>query len=234
MSNIDKLIKSLQEAKAELEKSMNIAPGSASTNVTKQEIEKADTVRPDKGFGSVTVKDTTPKPANPAKPFGSVILKDEDMEKDAANPALAPKQVKVKQLQAQIDAGTYKPDSAKIAGAMVKEELSLSANGQWNLNKAAPKLTSHSADKEIKADWTKQAHKPVFEMSHVDSVAAMKDHGNAKQFAHGIVDNSNAKDETKHKIKSVINSSKNPLHLASAMSNHILAHQGLNVIGSKK
>lgn len=158
----------------------------------------------------------------------------EALAKDAANPKLAPKEVKIKQLQSQIDSGTYKPDSKKIAGAMLKEELMCSANGQWSLNKAAPKLSSHSADPEVKADWTKQAHKPVFNMDHVNQVAGMKDHKAAKTHAHGIVDASNAKDETKHKIKSVIDSSKNVGHLATAMSNHILAHQGLNVVGKKK
>lgn len=93
MDIIEQLIKSLEEAKAELSKNMNCAPG-------------AD--------------------ANMAK---------EELEKDAANPALAPKQVKVKQLQAQIDAGTYKPDSKKIAGAMLKEELVCSENGQWDIKK---------------------------------------------------------------------------------------------------
>ncbi len=44
------------------------------------------------------------------------------LNKDAANPKLAPKDVKVKQLQQQIDAGTYKPDPKKIADAMLKDE----------------------------------------------------------------------------------------------------------------
>lgn len=91
MDIIEKLIKSLEEAKAELSKNINCAPGAA-PNMTKEELEK-----------------------------------------DAVNPALAPKQVKIKQLQAQIDAGTYKPDSKKIADKMVKEELTCSENGQWNL-----------------------------------------------------------------------------------------------------
>ena len=128
MDNIEKLIKALEEAKVDLNKNMNCAPAPGTPNV-----EKADTVRPDKGYGKVTVKDTTPKPVNPAKPFGSVIVKAEELEKDSANPALAPKEVKIKQLQAQIDAGTYKPDSKKIADKMLKEELTCSENGQWNL-----------------------------------------------------------------------------------------------------
>lgn len=92
MDIIEQLIKSLQEAKAELEKNANCAPGM--------------------------------KP-NMAK---------EELEKDAANPALAPKEVKIKKLQGQIDAGTYKPDPKKIADKMLsKEELTCSENGQWNL-----------------------------------------------------------------------------------------------------
>jgi anti-sigma28 factor (negative regulator of flagellin synthesis) len=42
------------------------------------------------------------------------------MEKDAKDPKLAPRDRKVKQLQSQIDAGTYKPDAGKIAGAMLQ------------------------------------------------------------------------------------------------------------------
>jgi anti-sigma28 factor (negative regulator of flagellin synthesis) len=48
------------------------------------------------------------------------IGKSEDLRKDASNPKLAPKDVKVKQLQTQIDAGTYKPDANKIAGSMLQ------------------------------------------------------------------------------------------------------------------
>lgn len=55
------------------------------------------------------------------------------LEKDAADPKFAPKEVKVKQLKAQVDAGTYKPDSKKIADKMV-ERVKLSKGGQWSLN----------------------------------------------------------------------------------------------------
>lgn len=93
MDIIEQLIKSLEDAKAELNKNMNCAPGSAAMNK-------------------------------------------EELEKDAANPALAPKEVKVKQLQAQIDAGTYKPDPKKIAAKMLsKEEITCSENGQWDIKK---------------------------------------------------------------------------------------------------
>lgn len=93
MDFIDALIKKLEEAKEELQKNMNCAPGSG---------------------------------PNMAK---------EELEKDAVNPALAPKEVKIKKLQAQIDAGTYKPDPKKIADKMLKEELKCSANGQWEIVK---------------------------------------------------------------------------------------------------
>lgn len=61
--------------------------------------------------------------------------KDENgsLEKDAANPALAPKEVKVKELQRQIDAGKYKVDSKKVADKMVSK-LKLNKGGQWTLD----------------------------------------------------------------------------------------------------
>lgn len=126
MDTIDKLIKALEEAKEELSKNMNCAPGMPNMG-------KADEVKPDKGYGKIIIKDTEPKPKDPKNPYGKIIRKEEEMEKDAANPALAPKEVKIKQLQAQIDAGTYKPDPKKIADKMLKEELTCSENGQWNL-----------------------------------------------------------------------------------------------------
>jgi hypothetical protein len=135
MDTIDKLIKSLEEAKAELTKNLNAAPGAEpAPNMKKEEVAKDDIVKPDKGYGKITIKNPAPKPpTDPTKPYGKVIMKEEEMEKDAANPALAPKEVKVKKLQAQIDAGTYKPDPKKIADKMLKEELTCSENGQWNL-----------------------------------------------------------------------------------------------------
>lgn len=110
MNSIDALIKKLEEAKEELSKGVNCAPGAQQNTLVK----------------------------------------------DAANPALAPKEVKVKELQAKIDAGTYKPDPKAIADKMIgkadedhpttlshgdvkkliKEELTCSENGQWTLNKA--------------------------------------------------------------------------------------------------
>lgn len=90
MSNIDALIKKLEEAKEELSKNVNCAPGGEANA----------------------------------------------LEKDSANPALAPKQVKVKELQGKIDSGTYKPNPEAIADKMLKkEELSCSENGQWDIKK---------------------------------------------------------------------------------------------------
>ena len=58
--------------------------------------------------------------------------KDENgsLEKDAADPKFAPKEVKVKQLKEQVAAGTYKPDSKKIAEKIV-ERVKLNKGGQW-------------------------------------------------------------------------------------------------------
>lgn len=57
----------------------------------------------------------------------------EVIEKDAKNPELAPKEVKIKQLQSQIDAGKYKVDSKKVADKMVSK-LKLNKGGQWTLD----------------------------------------------------------------------------------------------------
>ncbi len=48
-------------------------------------------------------------------------------------PAEQVKAAKIKNLQSKIDAGTYKPDPKKIADKMLKEELTCSENGQWNI-----------------------------------------------------------------------------------------------------
>lgn len=135
MDFIDKLIKKLEEAKEELNKNVNMSYSSPMNMSKKPDIKpvempdrKPDEIKPDKGYGKITIKDTDPKPLKIP-----TTKKAEEMEKDSRDPKLAPKEVKVKQLQAQIDAGTYKPDPKKIAGAMLKEELYCSENGQWNI-----------------------------------------------------------------------------------------------------
>lgn len=55
------------------------------------------------------------------------------VEKGAKNPELATKEVKIKELQGKIDAGTYKPDPKKIADKMV-ERVKLTKGGQWSLS----------------------------------------------------------------------------------------------------
>jgi hypothetical protein len=97
------------------------------------------------------------------------------------------------------------------------EKLIKSQNGQWTLTKAAPKLDSgHS----------------VFTMDHVNEVSKMKDHGKAKEYAHGIVDSSSAQPHNKSSIKNMIDKSKSAQNLAFGMSNHVLAHpsEGLKVV----
>lgn len=63
------------------------------------------------------------------------MAKSDDLQKDSSNPNLAPKDVKVKELQRQIDAGTYKPDPKKIADKVV-ERVKFAKNGQWSLEKS--------------------------------------------------------------------------------------------------
>lgn len=96
-----------------------------------------------------------------------------------------------------------------------EECLKFDKNGQWSLEKAAPKMGAS-----------------VFNMDHIKDVAAMKDHAAAKAHAHSIVDASSANDKNRAQIKRMIDTSKSPSHLATGMSNHMLAHpgEGLKVI----
>ena len=147
MDKVDTLIKILAEFKEELNKNMNSSYGSTDQNMAKDAPDAnatADIVRPDAGYGKVTVKDTSPKPSDPKRPYGKVIMKDEQQDQPKVNlnnpyndqdedeekkklkkaskdPALAPKEVKIKELQGKIDAGTYKPDAKKIADKMLKK-----------------------------------------------------------------------------------------------------------------
>lgn len=148
MDKVDSLIKMLAELKEELNKNMNSSYGSTPQNMAKDAPDAnatTDIVRPDAGYGKVTVKDTTPKPADPKRPYGKVIMKDEQQQQDqpkvnlnnpyndqdddekkklkkaSKDPALAPKEVKIKELQGKIDAGTYKPDASKIADKILKK-----------------------------------------------------------------------------------------------------------------
>lgn len=158
MDIIEQLIKSLQEAKAELEKNMNCAPGSEQ-NMDKAEgkkkkmpamppkIESEDHPPKLSEAGAMKlVKEDEPhkddpkheekeqKIASKIKAEASDLMdmhKEElmcsangqwSLKKDAANPKLAPKEVKIKELQTKIDSGKYKVPASKIADKMVKEE----------------------------------------------------------------------------------------------------------------
>jgi hypothetical protein len=72
----------------------------------------------------------------------------------------------------------------------------------------------------------------VFNMDHVRQVTAMNNLNEAKKFALDLVNNSTANATNKVKIKKIIESSRTVLNIATAMSNHMLAHpgEGLKVI----
>jgi hypothetical protein len=95
--------------------------------------------------------------------------------------------------------------------------------------------SEHVAKQDMAKDESKAANphmgRSVFTMDHVNEVAAMKDHKAAKARAHEIVDASSANTKNRAKIKQMIDSSKDPSHLAMGMSNHTLAHpsEGLKV-----
>lgn len=99
------------------------------------------------------------------------------------------------------------------------------------LNKGAAPAMAPPAEGGDGSDKPKKGQS-VFTMDHVNQVAGMKNHGEAKQFAHGIVNNSTATDENKKKIRLAIERSRSPGHLAQTMANHVLAHpgEGLRVI----
>lgn len=140
------------------------------------------------------------------------------------------------------------------------EDMKLDKGGQWNIekctnreasptephNKGSFKVMDEVKEKDMKhagasgkpydshGEVNKAEDKghSAFEMSHVHEISGMKDHGAAKQRAHAIVDASKANDVNRAKMKRMIDTSKNPRHLASGMSNHILAHpsEGLKTI----
>jgi hypothetical protein len=122
---------------------------------------KADTVRPDAGFGSVTVKDTTtPKASNPAKPFGTVTVKSEggeyfslfkngqwDISKGDAEAAPPVHMVNVKKMdEPHEDDPKHEEKEVKIAGKIKSEAKDL--------------LDMH------KKDDIKGVHKPISAAPH--------------------------------------------------------------------
>lgn len=109
---------------------------------------------------------------------------------------------------------------------MKKEELLIKSNGQWEL------LEKANDEKKPTGQANPQMGYSVFNMDHVNEISTMKDHGAAKQRAHEILAGSTANDKNREQIKRMINSSRNSRHLATGMSNHILAHpaEGLKVV----
>lgn len=107
---------------------------------------------------------------------------------------------------------------------------------EWVLQKnelaISEEFAKGAAVKVPAEDSTSKRGESVFTMDHVNHVVAMKNHDEAKNFAHGIVDASSANPKNKAKIKAMIHSSRSPAHLAQGMSNFILAHpqHGLKVI----
>jgi hypothetical protein len=101
---------------------------------------------------------------------------------------LAPKEVKIKQLQSQIDAGTYKPDASKIAGAMLqhpdkplkKEELVCSENGQWDLIEKANSSIYNAGTHPMKGRESRVGNFPHYEydtsVPHENNVKQAKAH----------------------------------------------------------
>lgn len=142
MDKIESLIKALTELKEELFKAIpptqEEVPKVNLNNPYNEQASDKDSkskkpAKKDESYGKIIIKDPKPQPTDKDAPYGKIIRKEEEMDKASKDPALAPKEVKIKQLQAQIDAGTYKPDPKKIADKMLKEELTCSENGQWNI-----------------------------------------------------------------------------------------------------
>jgi len=103
------------------------------------------------------------------------------------------------------------------------EELQKSDSGQWKLQ-PLKKAEKGAANPKMGGS--------AFKQEHVNAVAGMKSHDEAKAHAHAAVDASSANPKNRAKMKRMIDSSKSSTHLAMGMQNHILAHQseGLKVI----
>jgi anti-sigma28 factor (negative regulator of flagellin synthesis) len=69
--------------------------------------------------------------AAPDRLVGGAAIGKESLKKDAANPKLAPKDAKVKELQQKIDSGKYKPDSHKIADKILNHPEQPLKKSKW-------------------------------------------------------------------------------------------------------
>lgn len=140
---------------------------------------------------------------------------------------------KLHELKKSVDAGSEVNSVDQEHSSSGGDLIKFLPNGQWILEKAA-KAFNRLTGTDSSTDWTKFGHQSMFDMSHVNHVAGLKSHDEAKKYAHSIVDSSNAREATKKKVKMAIDNSKNINDVAKLMSNHILAHQGLKVMGGKK
>lgn len=105
-----------------------------------------------------------------------------------------------------------------------KEELIKNQNSSY-----APAPNMAKEDKPAAAPHMGHSS---FNMDHVKHVSGLKDHVEAKKYAHGVVESSSANPKNKAKMKSMIDGSKHVAHLATGMTNHMLAHpsEGLKVL----
>ena len=137
MNKVDSLIKMLTELKEELNKNMNSSYGSTDQNMAKDAPDAnatADIVRPDAGYGKVTVKDTTPKPADPKRPYGKVIMKDEQQDQPKVNLNNPYNDQDEDEAKEKVKVKNIKEEAEEILD-MHKEECTFAKNGQWSLKK---------------------------------------------------------------------------------------------------
>lgn len=125
MDKLDALIKTLTDFKEELNKNVN-ASYDSTPNMAKEEAALPDKVNLNNPYNEQHEDEKKKK-------------KEEKLDKASKDPALAPKEVKIKELQSKIDNKTYKPDASKIADKMLKEELTCSENGQWDIKEKKKK-----------------------------------------------------------------------------------------------
>lgn len=135
MSQLEKLIKKLEDLKQELSKSLNLGSNKECIELSKngqwslkKEEQKVNLNNPYNEQPEAAAKKPKEKEsldlASPGHQFG-------DTEKAEKIPGTSTvtgipmeqvKQAKIKNLQRQIDAGTYKPDASKIASAMINSK----------------------------------------------------------------------------------------------------------------
>lgn len=157
MHKIDTLIKMLAEFKEELNKNMNSSYGSTDQNMVKDEQQDESKV-------------------NLNNPYNEQLEehKKKKLNKASKDPALAPKEVKIKQLQAQIDAGTYKPDAKKIADKMLKKTPNEASAAAPPVNGVSPEMSKvdephkddpkHEEKEKIKVKNIKEEAEEILDM----------------------------------------------------------------------